>query len=115
MNHDHNTMTVDECRDWLANRAGWESKHNSWWHRNLLGSVAQHPIPATIDAAAAALPSGWFWCVEFYKETFTVRADTLGRTHIVPAFDCDSELIARFRLAVACCMVDDAARKERGE
>ena len=123
MTIDPTTATIDECRDWLTRRAGWakitDGNSGRWfWHIPGVPTALDYyesPIPETLDAAAEAMPSGWFWCVEFYKETFTVRADTLGRVCVVPAFDCDNELLARFRLAVACCMIDDAARKERGE
>lgn len=123
MTIDPTTATIDECRDWLYRRKAlsdligtphtmeWASAHWDTNHCRRIDDLGLHPFPPTLDAAAEAMPSGWFWCVEFYKETFTVRADTLGRIFVVPAFDCDNELLARFRLAVACCQIDDKSRK----
>jgi hypothetical protein len=57
-------LTVDQCRDKLAEMEGWKKKHERWYHPvwHKLGSgQKRHPIPATLDAAAAAMPEGWWW------------------------------------------------------
>jgi hypothetical protein len=56
--------TTTECRDKLAEMEGWKKKHGRWYHPvwHKLGSgQKRHPIPATLDAAAAAMPEGWGW------------------------------------------------------
>lgn len=64
-------MTVDEIRDRLAERAGWKFSGTEKWrppgHWSPPGwpdtnlSICDHPMPATLDGAASAMPVGWEW------------------------------------------------------
>ena len=77
MTIDPTTATIDECRDWLTRRAGWEKVTNSirsWWYWRIPGVTTtinyyKHPIPETLDAAAEAMRSpissgvGFCWVV----------------------------------------------------
>ena len=51
-------MTLDECRAWLAERAGWYGigRPPLWCNRVTHEETPAHPIPPTLDAAAAAMP-----------------------------------------------------------
>ena len=60
--------TLTEIRDTLAEWDGWEKFHASngidAWQRGKVSSplyqcVTVHPFPATLDAAAGAMPEGW--------------------------------------------------------
>jgi len=78
------TATLDELRDWFAERDGWnrpdaapdptryslvEAAGDSlvrgrWWRRDKTGKYRtqfDHPYPPTRDGAAGAMPEGWFW------------------------------------------------------
>lgn len=100
-----NTMTVEQCRDWLA----VDIQHQTLAS---LGSKARSedyyaepdPIGATLDAAAAAMPEGWRFLRMEESETGAWNAwagDKFGRH--AKSF-ADTELHCRFRLAVACRM-----------
>lgn len=133
MTIDPTTATLDECRDWLTRRAGWakitDGDSGRWfWHIPGVPTALDYyesPIPETLDAAAEAMPSGWYMhelCdnrTEFGtpKYPWIARASKQqgGRMPDEVRSTGETEIVTRFRLAVACCMVDDAARKERGE
>lgn len=114
----HNEMTLEECRAELAEAEGWtySDDHDKGWTRpGYPGWMGVHPIPATLDAAAAAMPEHWqtsmvcrcfgdwskypekkkddAWCAMGMRAADSVT----GRYR---AF-ADTELLARFRLAVA--------------
>lgn len=115
------TATVAEMRDWLAERAGWEryvaSNGLIVWHT---GSPASndyfqhhsHPIPATLDAAAEAMPKGWEW--EMHNRNVgglvTIRAiPPTGYWDNAIHASGDTELHARFRLAALCILAEESA------
>ena len=55
--------TLDELRDWHAERAGWKYIKRSfneeeWFRTSPFGEVATHPFPPTLDGAASAMPEG---------------------------------------------------------
>jgi hypothetical protein len=108
-------MTLDECRDELARAKGWEQIGHFWYgHGRVVSapdaairavqipSSPDHPIPATLDAIAQAMPegfrlevghayggqSGWYALGNRTSKNWVGRADT--------------ELLARARLACAC-------------
>jgi len=141
---DPNTMTIDECRDWLmlrkpgirVNRGAeigpngkpcdvWETGEGDEWlpFRSFSGWPV-HPIEDTLDAAAAALPDGCSIKVVSHRgntqaTAWPSRLDklpavvTFSYDQTVKFIEANSEILARFRLAVACCMADDAAKGER--
>lgn len=56
------TMNLDELRDAHAKRLGWEYcplVFGGSWHKD--GKYCMHPVPATLDAIAGLMPSGWGW------------------------------------------------------
>lgn len=109
------TMTLDECRDFIAvAKYGFEIVQNedeSFKRYRLpgaeLGWNREHPVNATIDAAAASLPEGWFWW-KIHQNCDTGGApiwmvDAYGCGHI--AYVCgDTERLARFRCCVKAWM-----------
>lgn len=92
------TMTVDECRDWLARDDGWEFKHNSWWHPTIM--ALYHPYPATLDSATSAMPKE-FWYKVFVNPNGRVDA-IAQRGFMTIDVAATTELEARYRLAVKC-------------
>jgi len=95
--------SVDECRDWLAADEGWKRKGDRWkhpvWHK--LGSgQKRHHIPATLDAAAAAMPEGWWWLksdLSFFETWWLAGRKALYEIKIRST---GNELADRFNLAV---------------
>lgn len=112
----HNDMTLDECRNELADRAG----HNdigspgtiAFVHRSDVTRLIQaHPIPATLDAIAGAMPEGWWLtlCHEPRTDGTSVWITSASDTHEDGGVGfngvesrSDTEILARARLAVAC-------------
>ena len=123
---DPNTMTLDECRDWLAGDDGWSwvsrpvqhidmgNHRNSFtadvrfWSRGDVKNIQSHPCPPTIDAIAACMPEGWYWwinhCAIFGVETYVTKAVQKSAPLLRAESQAESELLARARLAVACRM-----------
>lgn len=105
-----NTMTIEAIRDELARRDGWYINSRGYWERPIDGDQSEHPIPATLDEAAR-LPGEW-------------NLDTMerneGGTHFVHAWQsgtcktqssmADTELLARFRLRLACTLADEGSK-----
>jgi len=133
-----NTATLDECRDFIAECNGWidQNKVDSdtpepiaslrraasafggqdWYHpteepheRYVGCRYGDHPIPATLDAAAGALPDGWVWSyIDWQDESFgrpvcsafATRGDEYEPlSGSVVEGQGDSEIPARFRAA----------------
>lgn len=126
---DYNTMTAAQCADWLAERDGWTAfaRHpdgsiTAWINERYAscGVVLTHPMPLTLDAAAAALREPAFitairrvvtianlrcdgsdvvysWCVDLFTHFDASRKQIEG----------PDELTARYRAAVAARMEDD--------
>jgi len=121
----YDVMKMDHlaCRDWLAQWKGWKSNGCYWQHETLAPHMyfpgsryGDHPIPDTLDAAAACLPDKllwwkqcklaagssatdasfvyeewqWYWCAA--KPGSTHRAVKIPAT--------DDEKLDRFRLAI---------------
>ena len=58
-------MTTDDLRDELAREMGWKmhyDKDGDYWTDYANRTYTRHPIPATRDGAAAAMPEGVSWC-----------------------------------------------------
>lgn len=103
MNFDE--MSEEACRDYLAERAGWDEVDHGWMNSDEL--VNDHPIQATLDEAAK-LPEGWFLSgpaiyVDNIKQEIHatawngINADCCSRG-IASTRGENAELLARFRL-----------------
>ena len=115
-----NTMTLAECRDWLAIDDGWEWRatelrtYPHWTDKNgdpwldAKGYDA-HPYPPTLDAAASAMPEGWDWRRVGGEYLGGNKVNGGGIVTRASVTDTDDEKLDRARLAVACRM---AAKKE---
>lgn len=111
-------MNLDQCRDVIAESLGWRfaadhgqrTPQRLWVHEKYL-SRHEHPIDATLDAAAAAMPEGWYWVVNFTGTIVPFLAIAVERVPTRPQIEirADTELLARFRLAVACRQAQGAA------
>lgn len=108
-------MTVEECRDEIALDMGCKrSPHDGYIYAPIHDSRFPqygHPIPATLDAAAAALPEHFFWSIAkaprlngkaVYEANASPVHEDGGTSFECITTDADTELLARFRLAVAC-------------
>ena len=122
-------MTVEECRDWLADKAGWVKVkgtygEGTWRHRSTLHDPCSnwgHPIPETLDEAAR-LPEGWLVEIEInstpecackasqYKWNPTVLR-WLEWSGFRVYSQAETELLARFRLRVAVEMAENERSK----
>lgn len=129
---DPNTMTLDECRDWLAKDEGWALDEScfEWWHENN-PPQEDHPIPATLDAIADAFPEGWgveisynnWWNDPTGGDNHTNECRWQAIAHqmtkdycgpdgeTVVGDPCESEILARARLAVACRLAAKGAKR----
>ena len=116
------TMTVQDCCDWVAHELGADM-----FVRDDLGNpmerVEDHPFPPTIDAAAAAMPEGWqiqnigfhiHGVAEKSVQAFATKGDwrlTMREGKEVSGTramgKADTELLARWRLVVACMMASE--------
>lgn len=61
MKQDFDTMTLDELRDWVARDDGLPPNTLADVMLDGIGKYEEHPIPATLSAADAAMPEGWVW------------------------------------------------------
>ena len=106
------TMNLDELRDAHAKRLGWEPFQTSVgpvvWHRGSFlsgepysqGNPGCHPIPATLDAIAGLMPSGWRWTRRLQADLSLIwlaTNTTLGKSVVID--DTGDELTDRARLA----------------
>lgn len=126
MKIDPSTMTLDEIRDWLAERKGWERRSTHYDGTPLVGTQERwfkydciyvggeddHPIPRTLDAAAAAMPETWkSWSVSSHMDVmneYTAQAFRDGSSDERYA-TADTEILARFRLAALCILAEESA------
>lgn len=116
-----NTMTLDEVRDELARRDGWEytAPHkdaetgrvvHGVWSRGK-STLCFHPVIATRDGAAAALPKGW--TLHALEEVGSLSGWSCAAIahYPLPAETCfghaPDELTARYRLALACRIAEE--------
>lgn len=105
-----NEMTLDEVRDFLMWRDGWShvlrhrhaSGADQWcWERDNGDETFDHPHPATLDGAAAALPEGWTW----WKVTAEWAAQA-AHSPMIYIPDTGDEIADRYRLALACRLAE---------
>jgi hypothetical protein len=117
---DPNTMTLDEIRDWLTQKAGWTHRkaQDLWFAKDDpigMFTCRSHPIPPTLDAAAAAMPEGWTWLREYRPHPadnergcvvcWVAFHDVLGEV-VMP--DTGNEITARYRLAMICILAEES-------
>jgi hypothetical protein len=117
--------TLDELRDWFAARDGWTNDAvpdatGDWeWQKTLrTGDVDKrenHPYPATLDAAAGAMPEQWVWYKTYaeYSGVYnSVHPRGLGEAITAEVPDTRDEIHDRYLLAYrACCAMDQAKEK----
>ncbi len=110
------TMTVQEAMDFAAVAKGYHFSMDreigpiGWVDPD--GVLCEdHPFRPTLDSAAAAMPERWCFSLERYETGYTISAHSWDMTKTVPTFEADTELLARWRLVVACMM----AEKEVGD
>ena len=122
MTLDPRTATLDEIRDWFAERDGWtlEPVTQCFWEKVVeYGTlrVGPHPYPDTRDGAASAMPEGWYWVRE--GASFSHRQDGLmlkwkacqrgaDNWRIVETPDTNNEIDDRYRLAALAAQAMDA-------
>lgn len=67
MKPDFDKMTLDELRDWVAREVHMYDASRGVYvlptaERGVVEAIySNHPVPATLDAASAAMPEGWTW------------------------------------------------------
>lgn len=106
-------LTLDQVRDAIAEAQGWtfnpkEISHiNSMTGEDVLGvwrrdgifmRSPHHPIPLTLDSAAACLQEGWRWR-RLFGEWIAKRDSDRIEVRVIAT---DDERADRFRLALAC-------------
>lgn len=117
--------TLDALRDWFAERAGYVKQQvpnytgfgppcsYAWFKNgepdaNYWNNYRPHPIPATLDAAASAMPEGWRWtcCSQLWH---AIPHEGKPHKHITVPRTGD-EIRDRFALAKACRLAHDAQK-----
>jgi hypothetical protein len=102
------SMNLDELRDAHAKRLGWKGYGENWWRHELSPpgdskSYFTHPVPATLDAIAGLMPSGWevfrVWQGQLGEWRAYVRIGEEDQWRKVVAPDTGDELTDRARLA----------------
>ena len=115
MKIDPNTASLNELRDWLAERKGWKyiphfGQAGPVWEHAETHRLAMHPFPATLDAAAAAMPEGWrTYYIGFAIETVEANAMHIESGGMVRNTSA-TEILARFRLAALCILAEENAK-----
>lgn len=121
------TATNQELRDWLAREDGWKHAEPTQEECDRVASMSGihpatgkywkkggrmtwiHPHPNTLDAAAGAMPEGWWWekcgCEELPSSWCGWRACKSGRSMIVVP-NTNDEITDRFRLAALAKMAE---------
>jgi hypothetical protein len=112
-----NTMTLSECRDWLAREDGWKLEAYGTGHiwypkgypdcRTAIRGAEDHPYPPTLDGAAGALPADLRVVISRDKLSWGCQA--WGRWVSVMVTGAPDEITARYRLAVSCRLASKEA------
>lgn len=117
-----NEMSLEQCRDWLAEDDKWEQNEaepcvsvNVMGVHPATGPFWQkggrkrwdHPIPPTLDAIAACMPEGWDWTREYVAmdgdpSEIKWLACSSHYASMIGIPDTGDEKLDRARLAVAC-------------
>jgi hypothetical protein len=103
-------MTLDQCRDRLAERKGWLKSTGGSWVRQINPGCVEtcclaHPIPPTLDAIAACMPEGWRW---ERNVSYWFGFSPMSPNPMYKALkDTGDEKLDRARLAVACWMENE--------
>lgn len=101
------------CRDWLSQLDEYTQDGDCYYHESkephtyFPGSrYGDHPIPDTLDAAAACLPEGWFWSKRASANRggmtswFAWHTNDDADVPLIEIPDTGDEKVDRFRLAV---------------
>lgn len=108
--------TLDEIRDWFARRQGWERNTFGFWTKPMTFVYRdhddEHPIPATLDAIAGLMPSGYhitvgqyctppyYWWAEARPHGMTDYPHDDSETPLYPHVrSCESRILAEATLA----------------
>lgn len=83
-------MNLDQCHAWLR--------------ANGVELTSDPLLVMSLDAAAAAMPERFTQSIEQYETGWTAKAMSWDCTLNTGVIEADTELLARFRLAVACRM-----------
>ena len=106
------TMTLTELRDWHARNDGWRYETGPIWQwrkcneqGELVASLNpvpdDHPFPATLDGAAAAMPLHWWWRkFDAPRDITRWEAFRMDPDHIVELAGTDCEITDRYRLGM---------------
>lgn len=118
------TMTVQEAMDFAAVAKGYtKCKKYGGWHGGpnfpsdscesgcVVGMTTRtdHPFQPTLDSAASAMPSGWKIHMESHVGSlgYLITAWKIGNEQKVwGQATADTELLARWRLVVACMLAE---------
>lgn len=95
-------MTTQEIRDELARMDGWEPVDHGWMNDH--ECVNDHPHPATLDGAAAAMPEGVKWSKHGTygrARCATYRAYAANNKMLAMVLDTGDEIHDRYALALA--------------
>ncbi len=107
-------MSLDEVRDAIAaaKYPHLEKRNGGWWFDKVeWRQVGEHPVPATLDSAAACMPEAWTIDVQFNRHWPVGKKWAafcwLDEMHD-HSLQCwgDTELLARFRLALLCILAN---------
>lgn len=112
---DYNTMTAQQCADWLAERDGCKFEHSprgGFWVKRAADATivwaGDHPYPLTLDGAAAALREPWRLANLEISGFGHVVASIRTRKHDYWKFiEGPDRMTAEYRAAVAARMEDD--------
>jgi hypothetical protein len=120
---DINSLSLEACRDWLAEYEGWTKDGDEYTHPTADVRCyfpgcryGDHPIPATLEEAAK-LPEGWSVDITFLAHDglwnvgiWLCRGDD-GNPQII-TMDADKcEMLSRFRVRVAAKMAENERSK----
>lgn len=107
--------TTLELRDRLAELTG-HVRHEPpgggdpyWTHESSRYSIYVHPIPLTLDGAAAAVPQGWSWARFHMRDGYLVWEAVCGARGVTHT-DTGDEIADRLALAVKCWEAEAASR-----
>lgn len=108
--------TTLELRDRLAGFMGYvrheppDGGEPFWTHESSRYSIYVHPIPLTLDGAAAAMPQGWRWVRKMHEGQLVWDGYKMNHSLIIFVDDTGDEIADRLALAVKCWEAEAASR-----
>jgi hypothetical protein len=116
-------MTLDECRDEIAESMGWappgdytngeDATYIGYWHRpedpDDYFPTSFHPVESHLDSIAASLPPGCRWgrigsriaYSPEWRSEVTFQNDKYEMARVDESGEADTEILARARCCVA--------------